>query len=108
MTTRLLGDLAAAVKSANAGASWLTFDLRFDDEAAYQLVATSGAISAERFHQLYDVPAEDVTIYLYAPALTIKVTVPRRTLTGGIAETDFDGVQQFAPLLGIPIEDHRG
>ena len=37
------------------------------------------------------------------PARIIKVTLPRPAMSGGLAERDFDGVQQFAPLLDIPV-----
>lgn len=98
-----LGDVAAAVKSANAGASWITFDIVFADEAAYRLVCESGVLSPPLFADLYGVNASEVRIYDCDPVLTIKATIPRLASSGGQAETDFDGVQQFVPLLAIEI-----
>jgi hypothetical protein len=98
-----LGDVAAALKSANAGASWITFDVVFADDASYRLVCESGVLNAPLFADLYGVNAGEVRIYECDPVLTIKATIPRRTSSGGPEETDFDGVQQFVPLLSIEV-----
>jgi hypothetical protein len=99
----LLGDVAAALKSANAGASWITFDVVFADEASYRFVCESGVLDQPLFAGLYGVDAGEVQIYECDPVLTIKATIPRRTSSGGPEETDFDGVQQFVPLLSIEV-----
>jgi hypothetical protein len=101
--TAPLGDVAAAVKSANAGASWITFDVVFSDESSYQRVRDSGVLSADLFAEIYGVEAGGARIYHCDPVLTIKATIPRSTSSGGPEETDFDGVQQFIPLLEIPV-----
>ncbi len=98
-----LDDVAKAIKSTNAGASYLTFDIVFSDRASLDRVAESGAISQGSISSIYRVPAESVEIYVCDPVLTIKVTIPRGTSSGGMNETDFDGTQQFAPLLDIAI-----
>jgi Domain of unknown function (DUF4387) len=98
-----LGDVAAAVKSANAGASWITFDAVFADEASYRLVAASGVLNPDVFAELYGVNASEVRVYNCDPVLTIKATMPRLTSSGGPEETDFDGVQQFIPLLSVEV-----
>jgi Domain of unknown function (DUF4387) len=98
-----LGDFARTIKSANAGASWLTFDVGFNSTEEYRWVVESGALAADVFGKLFGVNPDDVLIYCYDPADTVKVTIPRAQISGGLGETDFDGVQQFAPLLDIPI-----
>jgi len=98
-----LADLAAFIKSSNAGATNLAFDIGFDDAALYQRVVASQAISPDSVARLYRLRPAEVAVFSYSPALAIKVTIPRPVICGGIEERDFDGVQQFAPLLDLVI-----
>lgn len=103
MSTHLLRDLASSIKSTNAGASQLTFDIGFDNVTTYRQVVASGVLNVDLIAALYKVPREQVEIYDYDPASVIKITIPRGGLAGGIAERDFDGVQQFPPLLDLVV-----
>jgi hypothetical protein len=96
-----LVDIASFIKSANAGASYLTFDIGFASAEAFAQVVASAVITPELVSRLYPVSAADVQIYAYRPSSVIKITIPRPVMSGGLAERDFDGVQQFAPLLDI-------
>jgi hypothetical protein len=96
-----LVDIASFIKSSNAGASFLTFDIGFDDAEDFRRVVESGILDPELISRLYPIAPADVQIYAYAPSAVIKITIPRPVMSGGIAERDFDGVQQFAPLLDI-------
>lgn len=98
-----LSTIAAFIKSANAGASLITFDIGFADAATFDRVVRSGSIDASVIGALYGVPAAEVRIYPYLPSSTIKITIPRAVISGGPEERDFDGVQQFAPLLDLPV-----
>jgi hypothetical protein len=98
-----LADLTQALKSANAGASWITFDIVFPDPGTYDAVRRSEALNPSLFARLYGVDAAGVSIYECDQVRTIKVTIPRRSASGGPDETDFDGVQQFAPLLDVEV-----
>jgi hypothetical protein len=100
-----LCELASFIKSSNAGATALTFDIGFDDAATYQHVLDTQAISPHSVAKLYGLAPEQVRIFDYTPAFAIKITIPRPVISGGVAERDFDGVQQFAPLLDIEIPD---
>ncbi len=102
-STMKLRDIASSIKSANAGASQLTFDIGFDDVAVYRQVVASGVLNADLMARLYKVEASSVQVYAYDPASVIKLTIPRGGLAGGIEERDFDGVQQFPLLLDIEI-----
>jgi hypothetical protein len=99
-----LSEIASFIKSANAGASQLTFDIGFDDASLYRRVSASGSLSPAAVARLYGIEPGDVRIYPYAPSTTIKITIPRPVISGGIDERDFDGVQQFAPLLDLEVE----
>jgi hypothetical protein len=98
-----LSDVASFVKSANAGATMLTFDIGFASRDAFDRVVASGSITPQSIMGLYGVRAGEVAIYAYAPALMVKITIPRPVMSGGVAERDFDGVQQFAPLLDLDV-----
>jgi Domain of unknown function (DUF4387) len=98
-----LCDLATSIKSANAGATQITMDIVFADPAAYRRAVDCGSLTPALIAGLYRVDEAAVEIYAYDPARTIKITVPRAVLSGGVEERDFDGVQQYIPLLDIEI-----
>lgn len=100
----ILSELAKMVKSNNAGATYLTFDIVFHALAHLEQVRASGALEPGRIGDLYGVEADDVRIFAFEPTLTIKITIPRPFPSGGVEERDFDGVQQFAPLLDLVID----
>ena len=100
-----LAELAAAIRSSNAGATWLTFDIMFDRVERFSLVRDSKTITAGSMGALFGVAADQVRIFVYEPALTIKITIPRSVLAGNPADRDIDGKQQHAPLLDIEIPD---
>jgi hypothetical protein len=100
---RRLADLTEAIKSANAGASLVTFDLVFEDDTTYRQVCEGGSIHSGLISTMYHVDQDMVAIYECDAVRTIKITIPRRSVLGGRDETDFDGTQQFAPLLDIEI-----
>lgn len=100
-----LSQLARMVKSNNAGATYLTFDIVFEDLQGLNRVRASGALSPAAVAGLYRIPPGDVRIFAFEPTFTIKITIPRPFPSGGVEERDFDGVQQFAPLLDLEIGD---
>jgi hypothetical protein len=98
-----LRDLATLVRSKNAGPFLLTFDFVFPDEASYRRVLDSGALSPDRFHQLYGTPPERVQVIPYPPGRAIKVTIPRPVPSGDLDDTDVFGGQLFGPLADLEI-----
>lgn len=98
-----LGQLAPGMKGRNAGAAWLTFDIAFTDAVGYRRALESGVLSPRLISDLYGVAEDQIRIFPYAPALAIKITLPRSGFAGGFDESDFDGAQQFAPLLDVHI-----
>lgn len=98
-----LDTVASYIKSGNAGASFITFDIGFADHTQFERVSQSAGLSASAIAPLYNLAAEDISIFAYAPAMIVKITIPRAGSSGGIDERDFDGVQQFAPLLDLEI-----
>src|SRR5205085_139930 len=105
-TMRRLSDLAKVIRSKNAGPFELTFDIMFDDRDTYEAVKASGAITAQRVADLYQVSHNEVLVCrAYDPALAFKITIRRPVGSGDRGETDVYGCQQHMPLtaLDVPI-----
>jgi hypothetical protein len=98
-----LKHIAKACKSKNAGPFELTIDIMFDDLETFQKVQRSGCITPEVIAARYGVPVEDVLFTVYPPALAYKATIPRRTPSGAVGDTDVYGAQQHALLLDLEI-----
>jgi hypothetical protein len=102
MTT--LGALASHVRSKNAGPFWLTIDVFFADDIAYNRASHSltdpAAIGAR-----YAVRADQVRIHLLPQLLAIKVSMPRSVVQGCVGDRDMHAGQQFVALLGLPLPD---
>lgn len=106
---KTLGDVAASVKSANAGATRLTMEIGFSDAETFEQVrATVLPTLAATVGRLYGLPADTVRVWAYEPALTLKVTIPRGSFADQLGETDFDGVQQHVPLLDVRVPEVAG
>lgn len=101
-----LMDLATVIRSKNAGAYEITFDIMFDNPDLYEKVKRTGVINRELFAQLYHVSPEQVFFTTYDAAYAFKGTLPRRASAGDVDDTDVYGAQQHAPLLTVevPIE----
>ena len=98
-----LAELARVLRSKNAGPLYLTIDIMFDKEEIYQSVVKSGKLNRKLISRLYHVDEEIVAIINYPAAYSIKVTIPRKIVSGDIGDTDIYGAQQHAPLLDLEI-----
>jgi hypothetical protein len=104
MSIRKLADLAKVIRSKNAGPFELTFDIMFDDAATYEAVKASGAITAQRVADLYQVSHNEVLVCrAYDPALAFKITIRRPVGSGDQGETDVYGCQQHMPLTALDV-----
>lgn len=101
MTT--LARLARLIRSKNAGPFELTFDIMFDDAAAYERVKRSGAVSREVVASCYRLPVDQVKFFYCDAALAIKASIPRPFTQGDLRDSDGHGGQQYAPLMDIEI-----
>ncbi|MDI5937492.1 MULTISPECIES: DUF4387 domain-containing protein [Micromonospora] len=101
--TRLV-DLAKTLRSKNAGVDLITFDIFFDDEARFQRVVDSKALTRESIAELFRTTPEAVVTFLELPPLkAIKITIRRDRPSGSPGDTDIFGAQQYAPLVGVVI-----
>ncbi len=98
-------DVAALVRSKNAGAFWLTFDIMMKDDATYELVKRSNAITKELIARLYRVPVETIVVVEHDSARAIKVSFPRPRTSGSPHDSDVFGGQQYAPLLDLVVAE---
>lgn len=99
-----LVDLCRVLRSKNAGPLTLTIDAMFKDQAKYEQVVESGAINKTKIAQLYQVQEKDVAIIEYAIVNTIKVSFPRRIVSGSILDNDVYGCQLHRPFAEIEID----
>ncbi len=100
-----LGKYAKLIRSKNAGAFHLTFDIMFDNEKNYRKVVDSNIINKKFLHTLYSIPEEKILLFEFPAAHAIKFTLPRPYYQGDLHDTDCFGGQQFGPLVKIEIPD---
>lgn len=98
-----LADLAAMIRSKNAGPFVLTFDILFADDESYQRVKRSGALNVQMFARLYKTEPSQVKFFECDSARAFKFSMPHPTTQGSPGCADLHGGQQFAPLLDVPI-----
>lgn len=98
-----LADLAAMVRSKNAGPFVLTFDILFTDDESYQRVKRSGALNAQMFARLYHTDPARVRFFECDKARAFKFSIPHPTTQAAPGSADLHGGQQFIPLLDIQI-----
>lgn len=101
---KTLKDVVYILRSKNAGPFFLTFDIIFDIEENYNQLKNSNIINAERIGELYKTNPDDVEIFHYDQALSIKFSIPRAHPSGDLYDTDVFGAQQHAPLLNLPLK----
>jgi hypothetical protein len=98
-----LSECASLIRSKNAGPFALTFDVMFSSVNAYAAVKRSGVLSAERFAELYGLPAHTVEAFACDQALAFKFSIPRPRVQGDFGDGDMHGGQQFIPLMTVEI-----
>jgi len=98
-----LADLAAMIRSKNAGPFTLTFDILFPDDASYLRVKHSGALNRDMFARLYRTTPEQVRFFACDNARAFKFSIPHPTIQAALGSADLHGGQQFIPLLGVEI-----
>ncbi len=99
-----LDRVATVIRSKNAGPFEITFDIMFDDRAAYERVKRSGVIDARRIAAAYRVPVADVLVCKpFDAALAFKITLRRPVSSGDWMDTDVYGCQQHVPLTALVV-----
>lgn len=97
-------ELARTIRSKNAGSSYITLEIIFNDPGVYHKVKDSRAVSPDSIARAYKIlPSQVLDFCFYDPGLGIKANIKRKSPSGGPGETDVYGCQQYAPLLQLTI-----
>lgn len=89
------------LRSKNAGPLFITFDLIFDNNNDMQYVFER--LTKKQISKAYEVPTEKIDIIKYGVVNSIKITFPRKCLSGAMQDNDIYGCQQHVPLANIVI-----
>ena len=89
------------LRSKNAGPLFITFDLIFNNNE--DLLYISQNLTKEHIAEAYDVPVHKIDIIVYEVVNSIKITFPRKNISGSLEDTDIYGCQQHIPLANIEI-----
>ena len=95
-------DIAKILRSKNAGPLYITFDLMFDSKEKMQTVLKG--LSKAAIAEAYGADEGTVDIISYDVVSSIKITMPRKHISGSIYDDDIYGCQQHVPLANIEIE----
>lgn len=81
----------------------LTIDILFPDAASFDRVAARiPELTGFAINQ-YSVPEASLKVFVYPPANAIKLTLPRRIVSGSAGDTDVYGAQQHQPMLDFEV-----
>ena len=94
-------DYTKILRSKNAGPLFITFDLIFNSKEDMEYVQSK--LTKSDVSKAYDVKEEDISIILYEVVNSIKITFPRKHISGNIEDSDIYGCQQHLPLANILI-----
>ena len=92
-------EYAKILRSKNAGPLYITFDLIFN--TAEEMEYVEKRLKKEDIAKAYDVREDAVDIISYGVVNSIKITFPRKNISGSLADTDIYGCQQHTPLANI-------
>ena len=96
-----LVDYSKILRSKNAGPLYITFDLIFCDQTTMEYVL--GHLTRERVAEVYGANPSDVDIIGYKVVNAIKITMPRKYISGSFEDNDIYGCQQHIPLANIEV-----
>lgn len=96
-----LVDYTKILRSKNAGPLFITFDLIFsgNDEMDYVLEKLTKSDVA----MAYGIDEKEIDIIAYKVVNSIKITFPRRNISGSLCDSDIYGCQMHMPLANIEI-----
>ena len=98
-----LREICRHVRSKNAGPFWITLDLSFPDQAAFDRYVRSPQLQPKAIGALYAVDPAMVKHFPVADLLVLKISFPRKQPQGGATERDMHGGQQYVRLLDVEL-----
>ena len=84
------------LRSKNAGPLFITFDLIFNTKEDMLYVAKR--LKKEDVARAYDIKEEKIDIIPYEVVNSIKITFPRKHISGSVYDNDIYCCQQHIPL----------
>ena len=102
---KTLMDLAKTLRSKNAGPLYLTLDIIFPGPEEYRLILAKNIVTPQSMAALYGVSPEQVRVIPYEVVHAIKITLPRRHISGSMDDDDIYGCQQHMPLAQTAVPD---
>ena len=94
-------DYTKILRSKNAGPLFVTFDLIFASKEEMDYVVER--LQKSDIARAYDVDEELVDIICYNVVNSIKITFPRKCISGSLSDGDIYGCQMHMPLAEIMI-----
>ena len=98
---KLLIEYTKILRSKNAGPLYITFDLIFPNRETMEYVAER--LQTAEIAALYGADPDKVKIIPYGVVNSVKITFPRKHVSGSIADDDIYGCQQHIQLAGLMI-----
>ena len=94
-------DYTKILRSKNAGPLFITFDLIFNSKEDMEYVEKK--LAKSDIAKVYNIEEEKIDIISYGVVNSIKITFPRKNISGSLADNDIYGCQQHMPLANILI-----
>ncbi len=94
-------DYTKILRSKNAGPLFITFDLIFETSDAMEYVEKN--LKKEDIAKAYDTDIEKIDIISYKVVNSIKITFPRKNISGALSDNDIYGCQQHMPLANLTL-----
>ena len=98
-----LREVCRHVRSKVAGPVWVTMDLMFESQEAFERYSQSPALSADKIGAIYGVDPAQVRHYPVASLQVLKISYPRRSSQGGVEERDLHSGQQYTYILDLEL-----
>lgn len=92
-------DYTKILRSKNAGPLFITFDLIFNNNEDMNYIYKT--LKKEDVAKVYGVSPEKIEIIAYDVVNSIKITFPRKNISGSLVDNDIYGCQQHMPLAKI-------
>ena len=94
-------DYTKILRSKNAGPLFITFDLIFNTRQEMEYIAQR--LTKTHISRAYGVAEDKIDIIVYDVVNSIKITFPRKNISGSLNDNDVYGCQQHMPLANIEI-----
>jgi hypothetical protein len=104
--SRRLRDMAAVIRSKDAGVNRITLDILFTSGESYEVALYSNAFSRDNVAKVLDIAPEHlVGTYFVDSCNAIKISIDRSNISASLDERDVFGVQQQMAIerMNIPI-----